>query len=120
MGVNCNDTLVASADMNGLIQVWQIPSGDKTFDYEVDDILWLSWHTVSPIVLLVGTQSGGVWIFNVQDSSKMKTLQSGSSGCTSGKITRCGNKLMAGYEDGSLRFWDLKTCSIIHSMKGKL
>ena len=120
VGVNSDDSLVATADMNGLIQVWKIPSGDQLFSYEAgDEINWISWHPLASIGLLAGTSSGCVWMFNVEDSSKIKTLQTGSSGCTTGRVTKCGNKLMAGYEDGSLCLWDLKTCNIIHSIKGK-
>ena len=119
VGVNCDDTMIVSADMNGLIQVWSVSSGEKVFDYEVDDIHWTSWHPLAPFALLAGTESGSVWMFNVQDSSKMKTLQSGSTACTTGRVTNCGNKLMSGYEDGSLRFWDLKTSKIIHTNKGE-
>jgi ribosome assembly protein SQT1 len=119
VGINFDDTLIATADMNGTIQVWKFLSGEKVFDTEVDDIHWISWHPIAPFALLAGSESGSVWMFNVSDSTKIKTFQSGSSACTSGKVTKCGNKLMTGYEDGSLRFWDLKTGNIIHAIKGK-
>lgn len=116
--INCTDCLVASADMSGLIRVFDVSSGEKIFDYEVDDIHWLCWHPISASTLLVGTESGCVWLFNVQDHNDIKTLQGSGNGSSIGKVTECGSRLMAGYSDGSVRFWDLKSCSSLFTLKG--
>lgn len=119
VGINCKGALVATADMSGLIQVFKVPSGEKIFDYEVDDVHWMQWHPLSPSALLLGTESGSIWILNVMDVNKIKTLQGSAAATTVAKVTSCGSKLMAGYEDGSVRLWDLKQSAILFAVKGK-
>ena len=118
VGISCKETFVATADMSGLIQVFKVPSGEKIFDYELDDVHWMQWHPLSNSALVVGTESGGIWILNVLDVNKIKTLQGSAAATTIAKITSCGTKLMAGYEDGSVRLWDLKDSAILFSIRG--
>lgn len=118
VSISCKDTFVATADMSGLIQVFSVPDGEKVFEYEVDDIHWLQWHPLSNSTLLIGTESGSVWLLNVQDVSKIKTLPGPGTATTCGKMSGCGTRLMTGYEDGSVRMWDLKSAAILFSIKG--
>lgn len=120
--ISCKETYVATGDMSGLIQVWKRDlsldvKDTKIFDYEVDDLQWMSWHPLSDTVLVAGDQSGTVWIFKVTDGT-IKSLQGLGVPCTTGKITKCGTRLLAGYDDGTLRLWDLKTSLPIHSFIG--
>ena len=115
---SCKETFVCTADMAGLVQVFNLKSREKTFQFEVDDLHWILWHSLSDSTLIVGTESGSIWLLNVSDEQKVKTL-SGSSATTAGKLTSCGTKLLAGYQDGTLRLWDLKNSSSIFTVKGR-
>lgn len=119
VSISCKDTFVATADLSGVIQVFGVPDGEKVFEYRIGyDIHWLQWHPLSNSTLAVGADHGCVWLFNVLDSSKIKTLQETAKPVNCGKLSRCGTKLMTGYEDGSVRMWDLKTSSVLFSVKG--
>lgn len=119
VGFNSNDTHVATADMNGLIQVWTM-SGEKVFDFEVDEINWMSWHPMAHNVLMAGTAAGDAWMWKLNPSltADCKTFQSfGKSNCVA-KCLSDGKRIAMGYEDGVIRIWDLKTVSVIHGISG--
>ena len=122
VGISCKENYVATGDMSGLIQVWKrdlsLEAKDsKVFEYETDDLQWMIWHPLSDPVLVAGDQSGTVWIFKVTDGS-VKSLQGFGSPSTVGKITKCGTRLLSGYEDGSIRVWDLKQSTAVHTIVG--
>ena len=122
VGISCKEHYVATGDMSGLILVWKRDSSlevkdSKIFEYEVDDLQWMSWHPLSDPVLVAGDQSGIIWIFKVTDGS-VKSLQGFGFASNYGKVTKCGTRLVSGYEDGSLRIWDLKQSTVIHTITG--
>lgn len=122
VGISCKENYVATGDMSGLILVWKRDSSlevkdCKIFEYEVDDLQWMSWHPLSDPVLVAGDQSGIIWIFKVTDGS-VKSLQGFGFASNYGRITKCGTRLVSGYEDGSLRIWDLKQSTVIHTITG--
>lgn len=126
VGISMDESLVATADMGGMIQVWknEMTAGKaekwcKIFDYQVDDINWMTFHPVANSVLLVGTAVGTIWMFNSLDSSKVKTFQGTNVSCSSGHVTPDGTHLVSGYIDGSIRIWDLKSGSVVHCIKDK-
>uniref|UniRef100_A0AAY4BEC3 Angio-associated migratory cell protein n=1 Tax=Denticeps clupeoides TaxID=299321 RepID=A0AAY4BEC3_9TELE len=114
-GFSYDSKLVASGDMNGLIKVWRVETKEEIWSFEVGDLEWLEWHPCAP-VLLVGTDDGNVWMWKVPDGD-CKTFQGPSCRATSGKILPDG-KAVVGYEDGSVRLWDLKQGSAVHVIKG--
>lgn len=126
VGISVDESLIAAADMGGLIQVWKNELNTEKsekfkliFDYQVDDINWLRFHPVANSVILVGTAVGTVWMFNALDSSKVKTFQGTNISCTCGQLSPDGTLLVAGYIDGSIRIWDIKSGSVIHCIKDK-
>lgn len=126
VGISMDETLVATADMGGLIQVWKNDMASeseekwcKVFDYQVDDINWMTFHPIANQVILVGTTVGTIWMFNSLDSSKVKTFQGTNVSCSSGLVTPDGTHLVAGYIDGSIRIWDLKASTVVHCIKDK-
>ena len=77
LAFNHDGHLFASADLNGLIQVWDIPwpsgandGGDSVTEQkitprcslEVGEEPWLKWHSAAN-VLLVGGSDGTVWLW---------------------------------------------------------
>ncbi|XP_060724532.1 angio-associated migratory cell protein isoform X2 [Tachysurus vachellii] len=108
--------LVVTGDMSGLIKVWKIDAKEEIWSFEVGDLEWLQWHPCAP-VLLAGAADGNMWMWKIP-SGECKTFQGPNCQATSGKILPDGKKAMVGYEDGTLRLWDLKQGNTIHVVKG--
>ncbi|XP_076872087.1 angio-associated migratory cell protein [Brachyhypopomus gauderio] len=108
--------LVASGDMSGLIKVWRVEAKEEIWSFEVGDLEWLQWHPCAP-VLLAGAADGNVWMWKIP-SGECKTLQGPNCQATSGKILPDGRRAVVGYEDGTLRLWDLKQGTAIYVIKG--
>uniref|UniRef100_H3CSB2 Angio-associated migratory cell protein n=1 Tax=Tetraodon nigroviridis TaxID=99883 RepID=H3CSB2_TETNG len=112
-----DSSLVATADMSGLIKVWKVESKEEIWSFEVGDLEWLEWHPCAP-VLLAGTDDGNVWMWKIP-SGECKTFQSSACQATTGKILPDGKRAVVGYEDGTVRVWDLKQGNTIHVIKAK-
>ncbi|XP_066520983.1 angio-associated migratory cell protein [Hoplias malabaricus] len=115
-GFSHDSKLVVSGDMSGLIKVWKIETKEEIWSFEVGDLEWLHWHPCAP-VLLAGAADGNVWMWKIPNGD-CKTFQGPNCQATSGKILPDGKRAMVGYEDGTLRLWDLKQGNAIHVIKG--
>lgn len=113
-----SEKYIATGDMSGLIQVWKVENGEKIYEYEVEELQWLKWHTVLDTVLLCGTESGASWLLKVNDPSQIKTFQGPAVACGCGKISVCGSKAVMGYNDGSVKLIDLKTGNALINIRG--
>ncbi|XP_053707440.1 angio-associated migratory cell protein isoform X2 [Synchiropus splendidus] len=111
-----DSALVASGDMSGLIKVWKVETKEEIWSFEVGDLEWLEWHPCAP-VLLAGTNDGNVWMWKIP-SGDCKTFQSSACQATCGKILPDGKRAVVGYDDGTVRVWDLKQGKAIHTIKG--
>ncbi|KAL4660196.1 angio-associated migratory cell protein-like [Arapaima gigas] len=109
--------LVATGDMSGLIKVWKVETKEEVWSFEVGDLEWMEWHPFAP-VLLAGTADGNVWMWKIPGGD-CKTFQGPGCQATCGKILPDGKRTMVGYEDGTVRLWDLKQGSTIHVIKGQ-
>lgn len=104
---NHNSQYIATGDMAGMIQVWSVSEKKLTWCNEGDDMEWLSWHPLAN-VLICGCQSGDIYIWQIP-SGNCKVLPSpGNITCTCGKVLPNGKQLLAGYENGQIRLWDIK------------
>uniref|UniRef100_A0A7N6BWF5 Angio-associated migratory cell protein n=1 Tax=Anabas testudineus TaxID=64144 RepID=A0A7N6BWF5_ANATE len=112
-----DSSLVASGDMSGMIKVWKVETKEEVWSFEVGDLEWLEWHPCAP-VLLAGTDDGSVWMWKIP-AGDCKTLQSPGCQATSGKVLPDGKRAVVGYEDGTVRVWDLKQGNAIHVIKGQ-
>jgi len=115
---NKDGTLIATGDLKGFIQVWKLESQQQIWEYESSDLEWMKWHPLAN-VLLAGYASGEVWMWKIP-SHDLKVFSSAGCRCTSGDINPDGKTATFGYEDGSLRIYDLKTSQIIYAFtKGR-
>ncbi|XP_022067707.1 angio-associated migratory cell protein [Acanthochromis polyacanthus] len=112
-----DSSLVASGDMSGMIKVWKVETKEEIWSFEVGDLEWLEWHPCAP-VLLAGTNDGSVWMWKIP-AGDCKTFQSPACQATIGKVLPDGKRAVVGYEDGTVRVWDLKQGNAIHVIKGQ-
>lgn len=112
-----DSAMVATGDMSGVIKVWKVETKEEVWSFEVGDLEWLEWHPCAP-VLLAGTDDGNMWMWKIP-SGDCKTFQSSACQATSGKVLPDGKRAVAGYEDGTVRVWDLKQGNAIHTIKGQ-
>ncbi|KAM6945395.1 angio-associated migratory cell protein [Aplochiton taeniatus] len=112
-----DSSLVATGDMGGMIKVWKVESKEEIWSFEVGDLEWLQWHPGAP-VLLAGAADGNVWMWKVP-AGDCKTLQGPGCQATSGKVLPDGKRVVVGYENGTVRLWDLKNASALHVLKGQ-
>ncbi|XP_039612357.1 angio-associated migratory cell protein [Polypterus senegalus] len=108
--------LVATGDLSGLIKVWKVETKEEIWSFEVGDLEWMEWHPCAH-VLVCGTADGNVWMWKIP-SGECKTFQGPGCQTTTGKILPDGKRAIVGYEDGTVRIWDLKQGSPLHIIKG--
>ncbi|XP_064419954.1 angio-associated migratory cell protein [Latimeria chalumnae] len=114
---NHNSTMVATGDMSGLIKVWQVETKEEIWSFEVGDLEWMEWHPCAH-VLMAGTTEGSSWMWKVP-SGECKTFHGPSCQTACGKILPDGKRAVVGYEDGTVRLWDLKQGNVLHVIKGQ-
>ncbi|NP_998103.1 angio-associated migratory cell protein [Danio rerio] len=117
VGFSSDSALAASGDMSGVIRVWSVEKREEVWSAEVGDLEWLEWHPCAP-VLLAGVADGSVWMWKLP-SGACRTFQSPGCQTTCGRILPDGKRAIVGYEDGSLRLWDLKQGTAIYVIKGQ-
>ncbi|XP_026727063.1 angio-associated migratory cell protein [Trichoplusia ni] len=119
VGFSFDGAYLATADMCGLIKVWKCNTENQdpwpvAFEYEADDLTWGLWH-FGARVLMFGSVSGDIYVFKVP-SGDTKILQGHNVKSECGKLFRDGVRLSAGYEDGAVKIWDLKTSAILQQV----
>ncbi|CAL1543520.1 unnamed protein product [Lymnaea stagnalis] len=116
VGFSHDGTMVATADMKGLIKVWKVDSGKEIWSFDVTEVEWIQWHHAAP-VLLAGTKEGQVWMWKVP-SGDCKTFAGFGPGANCGRVLPDGKTACVGYEDGVIKIWDLKTEELLHTISG--
>ncbi|XP_020660567.3 angio-associated migratory cell protein [Pogona vitticeps] len=114
-GFSYDSIFVATGDMSGLIKVWQVDTKEEIWSFEVGDLEWMEWHPKSH-VLLAGVADGNSWMWKIP-SGECKTFQGPNCPATCGHILPDGKRAVVGYEDGTVRIWDLKQGSSLHVLK---
>lgn len=110
---NHNNTYLATGDLDGCIKVWSLKDATEIWTFDIAEIQWMTWHPKAPL-LLAGDTEGNVWLWNIPYSHS-KTLPSNGHACICGSFLPDGKRAVCGYEDGSLRIWDLKSITTIHN-----
>uniref|UniRef100_A0A131Z6G5 Ribosome assembly protein SQT1 n=1 Tax=Rhipicephalus appendiculatus TaxID=34631 RepID=A0A131Z6G5_RHIAP len=114
---NHDSTLVATADMGGSLRVWAVESHQQQWEFDIGmDLNWIDWHRQAN-VLLAGTVDGMVWMWQVP-GGHCKNLVGPGASCGAGRFLSDGRRAAVGYDDGSVRIWDLKGVTVVHSLTG--
>jgi len=113
---NADNTMLAACDMAGAIKVWRVPGFELVWSFELgQDVLWLRWHPVAA-VLLAGTSEGQVWMWRLPRGDSK--VMGGGERVECGEILSDGKRAVCGYEDGSVKLWDLRGGEVLHQMVG--
>uniref|UniRef100_A0A8B9UGM8 Angio-associated migratory cell protein n=1 Tax=Anas zonorhyncha TaxID=75864 RepID=A0A8B9UGM8_9AVES len=116
-GFSHDSVFVATGDMSGLIKVWRVDAKEEVWSFEVGDLEWMEWHPQAH-VLLAGTADGNSWMWKIPGGD-CKTFQGPACPATCGRILPDGKRAVVGYEDGTMRIWDLKQGTSLHVLKGQ-
>ncbi|XP_066988710.1 angio-associated migratory cell protein [Macrobrachium rosenbergii] len=107
LAVSHDSHFLATGDMSGYIQVWKTTDFSKIWEFETGDLSWLAWHHASH-VLLAGTMEGDMWMWLVPQGNA-RTFPSYGTASQCGAFLPDGKRAVAGYDDGSVRVFDLKS-----------
>ncbi|KFV54354.1 Angio-associated migratory cell protein, partial [Gavia stellata] len=122
-GFSHDSTFVATGDMSGLIKVWRVDAKEEVWSFEVGDLEWMEWHPQAH-VLLAGTADGNSWMWKIPSGDcknfhgSARRRDEGSSGSIRW-LSHPGKRAVVGYEDGTMRIWDLKQGTSLHVLKGQ-
>ncbi|CAD6208649.1 GSCOCG00010625001-RA-CDS [Cotesia congregata] len=103
---NFDNSYLAVGDMNGFIQVWEMKSKVIVWDFNMGDAAWMKWHNLANVIL-AGSTTGETYMWKIP-SGECKVFQGYGHKNEIGALTPDGKKLVAGYEDGTIRVLDLK------------
>ncbi|XP_012497913.1 PREDICTED: angio-associated migratory cell protein [Propithecus coquereli] len=107
------NTLAVTGGEDDKAFVWRLSDGELLFECAGG---WMEWHPRAP-VLLAGTADGNTWMWKVPNGD-CKTFQGPNCPATCGRVLPDGKRAVVGYEDGTIRIWDLKQGNPIHVLKG--
>ncbi|KAK0162756.1 hypothetical protein PV327_006507 [Microctonus hyperodae] len=116
---NHDFTYLATGDMKGIIKVWRMRDKAIVWDYNMGDASWMRWHNLAN-VLFAGSVEGEIYMWKIP-SGECKVFQGYGQKSEAATVINDGKKLIAGYEDGTIRVLDLKegtvqvTISAAHS-----
>ncbi|XP_023014115.2 LOW QUALITY PROTEIN: angio-associated migratory cell protein [Leptinotarsa decemlineata] len=107
---NFDNQYVATGDMKGMIQVWNVQEKTLVWCHECDDDLeWLFWHPLTN-VLFCGSRNGDVSVWQIpQGNCKMLYAHNNSPALCS-KLLPDLKHILVGYENGQLKLWIIREC----------
>lgn len=113
---HASEKCLATADMLGLIQVFSTETKQKIWSYECGrDLELLFWHPLAK-VLFAGVSDGDLYMLKV-GTDEMKCYSGGGCGISSAKLSSAGTEALVGYNDGTVKCWNLKACTVISTCK---
>lgn len=113
---NNGGDLLASVDMSGIVLVHRVlPNNTEKLSRiwlsNVGDTVWSLWHP-NVDILAVGCEDGKIVVLRFP-TGECKILSGNQISCHSGVFTSQGKHILAGYGDGTIKLWDIKTTAVI-------
>ncbi|XP_013110464.2 angio-associated migratory cell protein [Stomoxys calcitrans] len=120
---NHDGTYLASGDMAGEIFLHKIQENSgsdekeggfvlrKVWEYSMGDMSWMRWHKATN-VLMAGSEDGEIYVFRLP-AGDCKIFPGTGVRCGSGELTGDGKKLLASYNNGTIKLWDIKTATVV-------
>ncbi|CAH2057561.1 unnamed protein product [Thlaspi arvense] len=104
--------LLASGSLEGLVQVWDINSGNLKCSLEVGQVAskrasGLGWF-----------RGSSIWMWNADKSAYLNMFSGHGSSVTCGDFTPDGKTICTGSDDATLRIWNPRSGENIHVVKG--
>lgn len=107
---------VAISDMSGLIRVYALDTKNLHWTHDLEsDIESLDWHP-NCNVLFCSTSDGYFYMFKFS-TDEIRIMYSGDDaglGCF--KILKDGKRAVTVYNNGNVRFWDMKSGQTVHNL----
>lgn len=113
---SCDGKYIAAGDMAGNLRVYLVEDKSLFWSYEVgSDLEVIDWHP-SCNVLFCGTSDGQFIMFKLS-TNEIKVMYSGDNESLSCfKILKDGKRAVCCYNNGTVRFWDLKTAQTLFNI----
>jgi len=102
-----------TCDLAGLVKIWKTSSMENITSFETGDLSWSFWHFASH-VLFAGCDDGTIYMWKIP-SGECKTFLGSPSKCECACLLPDGKRLAAGYSDGALKLFDLKSGEILQN-----
>ena len=117
-GFSSDGKLVMTADMSGTIIVRNTEDGKNVWDFDCGDLEWCEWHPKANVIFS-GTADGDIYMWKIP-SGDCKIFATHGSKSTCNVLSASGKELFVGYEDGSVKLWDLKAGTVVFTGDGNL
>ena len=117
-GFNSDGKLVMTADMSGTIIVRNTEDKKSVWDFDCGDLEWCEWHPKANVIF-GGTADGDIYMWKIP-SGDCKIFSTHGSKSTCNVLSASGKELFVGYEDGTVKLWDLRAGTVVFNSEGNL
>ncbi|OQV13340.1 Angio-associated migratory cell protein [Hypsibius exemplaris] len=115
-GVSHDAAYLFSADMAGVIKVWNISNGEEVWSGEAAEPKWVKWHPKAH-VLIAATEDGSLYMWQIPQG-QCKVYQA-SGAITAAEFFPDGKRLAFGHGSGTVSILDLKEWKILFNFARK-
>jgi WD40 repeat protein len=111
--------LLATADINCEVRLWQIPEGKQLLTCK-GHTSWVTAVTFSPIPPILASSSGDrtLKLWDANTGQCLKTFYGHSSWISSVAFSSDGQTLASGSVDGTVKLWDVSTANCKQTLEG--
>ncbi|KAK9456834.1 hypothetical protein V1511DRAFT_227805 [Dipodascopsis uninucleata] len=106
LSISSDDAMLASAS-NGLLKIWNVKTTNCIRTFECGYAL-CSTFLPGDSIILVGTKTGQIEMFDVASSSLLDTIDAHDGSLWSMQVMHDGKGLVTGSADKSVKFWSFK------------
>lgn len=107
---------LATGDLAGEIRVFKVQQEYRqVWEFSMGDMSWMMWHKASN-VLIAGADTGEVYVWRIP-SGDCKVLQGPGHKAECAQLMQDGKRLVVGYNDGTVKLWDIRTNTVAMELK---